>query len=63
MHTTAVRSGLLQRRCACGGTPGRSGECAECRRRRLARVTGTRARLAVRAGCDDCLDPTPSRSR
>ena len=26
---------LLQRKCACGGTPGPSGECAECRRKRL----------------------------
>lgn len=32
-----VRSSLLQRRCACGGTPGPDGECAECRRKRLAR--------------------------
>lgn len=33
---TPARTGLLQRRCACGGTPGPSGECAECRRRRQA---------------------------
>lgn len=33
---TPVRSNLLQRRCACGGTPGPSGECAECRSKRLA---------------------------
>lgn len=26
----------LQRKCACGGTPGPSGECAECKRKRLA---------------------------
>jgi hypothetical protein len=31
---TPARTGLLQRRCACGGTPGPSGECAECRRKR-----------------------------
>jgi hypothetical protein len=30
-----VRSNLLQRKCACGGTPGLDGECAECRRKRL----------------------------
>ncbi len=30
-----VWSGLLQRKCACGGTPGPAGECAGCRRRRL----------------------------
>jgi hypothetical protein len=28
--------GLLQRKCACGGTPGLTGECAECSRKRLA---------------------------
>jgi len=32
---TPVRSGLLQRKCACGGTPGPSGECEECRTKRL----------------------------
>lgn len=32
---TPVRSGLLQRKCACGGTPGLDGECAECRKKRL----------------------------
>src|SRR5215218_8130712 len=32
---TPVRAGLLQRKCACGGTPGPSGECEECRRKRL----------------------------
>ena len=30
-----VRSGLLQRKCACNGSPGLDGECEECRRRRL----------------------------
>ena len=30
-----ARTGLLQRRCACGGTPGPTGECAECRNKRL----------------------------
>lgn len=34
-HTPAA--GLLQRKCACGGTPGVDGECAECRRKRLSR--------------------------
>src|SRR5437763_243485 len=28
-------AGLLQRRCACGGTPGLDEECAECRNKRL----------------------------
>ena len=30
-----VRSNLLQRKCACGGTPGLDGECAECQKKRL----------------------------
>lgn len=29
-----TRKPLLQRKCACGGTPGPTGECAECRRNR-----------------------------
>ncbi len=28
---------VLQRRCACGGTPGPDGECADCKRKRLQR--------------------------
>ncbi|MEZ4734073.1 MAG: DUF4157 domain-containing protein [Caldilineaceae bacterium] len=32
---TAGQRGRLQRKCACGGTPGPSGECAACRRKRL----------------------------
>ena len=34
---TPARSHLLQRKCACGGTPGPSGECEECRRKQLQR--------------------------
>ena len=30
-----TRSGLLQRKCTCGGKLGMGGECAECRRKRL----------------------------
>lgn len=37
---TPVRPGLLQRKCACGGTPGPSGECEECRKKRLQRQIG-----------------------
>jgi Domain of unknown function (DUF4157) len=33
---TSARSRLLQRKCACGGIPGPSGECEECKRKRLA---------------------------
>lgn len=32
---TPVRGGLLQRKCACGGTPGLDGLCAECRSQQL----------------------------
>ena len=36
MQTLATaRTGLLQRKCACGGTPGVDGECEECREKRL----------------------------
>jgi len=33
---TPVRSGILQRKCACGGTPGPTGECEACRKKREA---------------------------
>lgn len=39
------RAGLLQRKCACGGTPGPTGECEECRKKRQA---GTLQRFAGR---------------
>jgi hypothetical protein len=32
-----VRSNFLQRKCACGGTPGPTGECEECRKKRVQR--------------------------
>lgn len=32
---TPTRTHLLQRKCACGGTPGLDGECEECRSKRL----------------------------
>ncbi len=31
---TPARNSVLQRKCACGGTPGPTGECAGCRRKR-----------------------------
>lgn len=34
---TAARRGLLQRKCACGGTPGADGECEECKNKQLQR--------------------------
>ena len=39
---TVLRSGRLQRKCACGGTPGPTGECQECRKKRLQRQIGNR---------------------
>ena len=36
---TPTYGGLLQRKCACGGTPGLDGECAGCRRRQLSGQT------------------------
>ena len=36
---TPVPGGMLQRKCACGGTPGPTGECEECRKKRLQRKT------------------------
>lgn len=33
----STRTNVLQRKCACGGTPSPNGECAECRRKRLQR--------------------------
>ena len=52
---TPVRSNLLQRRCACGGTPGLDGECAECRRKRLT----TLHRFATESDNTTALDAAP----
>src|SRR5438552_4372157 len=35
----SVPTRILQRKCACGGTPGPSGECEECRKKKLQRKT------------------------
>jgi hypothetical protein len=40
---TPARTALLQRKCACGGTPGPDGECAECRKKRLQRKATNQA--------------------
>ncbi|HEY2714260.1 MAG TPA: DUF4157 domain-containing protein [Chthoniobacterales bacterium] len=32
-----MRAGIVQRKCACGGTPGPTGECEACRKKRLQR--------------------------
>jgi hypothetical protein len=37
---TPLRSKVLQRKCACGGTPGPTGECEACRKNRLQRKIG-----------------------
>jgi hypothetical protein len=47
---------LLQRKCACGGTPGQSGECEECRKKRAAGqqrgYLGIQTKLAIGASND-----------
>ena len=43
---TPARALLMQRKCACGGTPGADGECDQCRKRRLQRSSATSAPLA-----------------
>ena len=56
MSFTPVRSGLLQRKCACGGTPGPTGECEECSRKRLSgqrrAPLGLQTKLAVNQAGD-----------
>ncbi len=49
-----VPMGLLQRKCACGGTPGPSGECEECRKKRQ----GTLQRVAVGKDLTDSVVPS-----
>ncbi len=44
---------LLQRKCACGGTPGPSGECAECRKKK-------RLDLQRKAGGESGLSQVPA---
>ena len=41
-----LRGGALQRKCVCGGTPGPTGECSECRKKRL----GLQRRATSRTG-------------
>jgi hypothetical protein len=43
------RSPLLQRKCGCGGTPGLTGGCEQCRARRSARLAG-RPEFAINRG-------------
>jgi Domain of unknown function (DUF4157) len=44
-----VRTGLLQRKCACGGTPGPTGECEECSKKKR---FGLQAKLKVNKPSD-----------
>ncbi len=46
--------GLVQRACACGGTPGPDGECAKCRAKRLG-VQRASARQGTRVGPIDTV--------
>ena len=52
-----ARSGLSQRKCACGGTPGSDGECAECRAKRL---SGSRRRPPEDPGARSGPSETPA---
>ena len=55
LHSRATN--LLQRKCACGGTPGSDGECAECRKKRLQRhSTGQAEPATVPPIVHDVLD-------
>jgi hypothetical protein len=52
-----VQSGLLQRKCACGGTPGPTGECEACRKKReAAALQRASSHTAVRAGVPPLVD-------
>ena len=46
-----VRNNLLQRKCACGGKPGPTGECEECRKKRLQRKARDSERFVRAARC------------
>jgi hypothetical protein len=54
---TRVRGGVLQRKCACGGTPDLSGECEACRTKRLQRKSsvGVERQNAVPPIVDEVL--------
>jgi hypothetical protein len=58
---TALRSARLQRKCACGGTSGPTGECEPCRKKRVQRATNHPSALnsesfVVPAIVDEVLD-------
>jgi hypothetical protein len=52
---TPAPRGLVQRQCACGGTPGPDGECAGCKRKRLLRLASGPALASPPPLVDDVL--------
>jgi hypothetical protein len=55
-----IRSGLLQRKCVCGGTPGTDGKCEECRKHESFEAGADfEARLSNRSGGS----PLPTETR
>src|SRR5438067_426771 len=50
---SSVRAGNLQGKCSCGGAPGPSGECEECRKKRLQ----SKARNPELGTRNDCVVP------
>jgi hypothetical protein len=54
--TSSVSRSVLQRKCACGGTPGPTGECENCRKKREAREQGLQ-RAAVDQGSVSEVSP------
>jgi len=57
---TPARGGVLQRKCACGGTPGPTGECEACRQKKLQRAATHPASLSQGAYQLDAV-PGPER--
>jgi hypothetical protein len=51
----AASAPVLRRKCACGGTPGPSGECEQCRRKRLQRNASAAAPAVAPAIVHDVL--------
>jgi hypothetical protein len=57
---TPARSGFLQRKCACGGTPGPTGECESCRRKKLQRQRGNLSAPLASGNHSSTNAPVPS---
>jgi len=57
---TPTRTGMLQRKCSCGGVPGRDGECEECRTNREVTIL-QRSSLSVQGRADPATkSPLPA---